>query len=109
ETSIELAAGSLDTLRRHVMHRRTVGNVGVVASYTGMDADGSFDVEDARFDDLFGSADWKINDSQALAVSATYFRERSHYDESNLTPQEYALAPRTKRGRFGQEHNTFAL
>ncbi len=109
ETSIELVAGTLDTLRRHVMHRRTVGRTGIVASYTGMDANGSFDLEDTRYDDLFGSVDWAINESQSLAVSLTYFRERSHYDESNLTPQEYAIAPRTKRGRFGQEHNTFAL
>jgi Fe(3+) dicitrate transport protein len=109
ETTIDVAAGSLGTLKRHVMHRRTAGSVGVVGSYTGMDADGSFDVEDTRFDDLFGSVEWQIDGAHRLGASLTHFRERSHYDESNLTPAEFAVAPRTKQGRFGQEHNTFAL
>ncbi|MFO7286974.1 MAG: TonB-dependent receptor [Gammaproteobacteria bacterium] len=109
ETSVEIAAGTLDTLKRHVLHRRMVGSVGVVASYTGMDADGTFDVEDTSFDDFYGSVEWHIDDTSVLGASFTYFEERSHYDESNLTPIEFAIAPRTKLGRFGQEHNTFAL
>jgi len=109
ETTIEIGAGTLGTLKRHVMHRRTAGSIGLVASYTGMDADGAFDVEDTSFDDLYGSVEWHIDDTHRLGASFTYFEERSHYDESNLTPIEFATAPRTKRGRFGQEHNTFAL
>ncbi|HUF72657.1 MAG TPA: TonB-dependent receptor [Gammaproteobacteria bacterium] len=109
ETVVELTAGTLDTLRRHVMHRRTVGSVGLVGAYTGMDADGSFDIEETRFDDIYGSLAWQIDDARSLDFSFTYFRERSDYDESNLTPAEFAVAPRTKGGRFGQEHNTFAL
>ncbi|MEX2469279.1 MAG: TonB-dependent receptor, partial [Pseudohongiellaceae bacterium] len=109
QTDIELAAGNLSTLKRHLMHRRTEGSVGLVFSYTGADADGAFDLEEFGYDDFYTSADWDINENQDLAVSYTYFRERSHYDESNLTPQEYAVAPRTKRDRFGQEYNTFAL
>src|SRR5690606_26679309 len=105
ETSVEIAAGTLDTLKRHVLHRRMVGSVGVVASYTGMDADGTFDVEDTSFDDFYGSVEWHIDDTSVLGASFTYFEERSHYDESNLTPIEFAIAPRTKLGRFGQEHN----
>lgn len=109
ETTIDLGGGNLDTFKRHLMHRRTIGPVGLVLSYTGVNADGSFDVEDFQYDDFYGSLDWRINPKQDLGLSFTYFRERSHYDESNLTPQEYAIAPRTKRGRFGQEFNTFAL
>src|SRR5690606_30355851 len=109
ETTVELAAGNLGTLKRHAMHRRTIGPVGLVASYTGMDADGAFDVEDTSFDDLHTGLEWEIDDNQRLGGSLTYFRERSRYDESNLTPVEFEKAPRTKRGRFGQEHNTFAL
>jgi Fe(3+) dicitrate transport protein len=109
QTDIEIAFGNLDTFKRHLMHRRTEGDVGLVFSYTGANADGSFDVEGFQYDDLYVSADWDLNERHDLGASLTWFRERSNYDESNLTPQEYALAPRTKLGRFGQEYNTFAL
>jgi Fe(3+) dicitrate transport protein len=109
QTNIELAVGNLNTFKRHIMHRRTEGQVGLVFSYSGAQADGSFDIEEISFDDFYASADWDINDNHDLAASFTYFRERSYYDESNLTPQEYAVAPRTKRGRMAQEYNSFAL
>ena len=109
QTDIEVAFGNLDTFKRHIMHRRTEGNVGLVFSYTGADADGSFDLEGFSYDDFYASSDWMINDRHELAASFTWFRERSNYDESNLTPQEYGVAPRTKLGRFAQEYNTFAL
>jgi Fe(3+) dicitrate transport protein len=109
ETALELAAGNLGTFTRHLMHRRTDGPVGVVLSYTGAHSDGAFDVEGHRFDDLFGSVDWRPGPRQQLSLSTTVFRERSHYDESNLTPEEFAVAPRTKQGRFGQEFNTIAV
>jgi Fe(3+) dicitrate transport protein len=53
--------------------------------------------------------DWTIYERQDLGLSLTWYRERSNYDESNLTPQEYALAPDKKSARLGQQHNTFAL
>jgi Fe(3+) dicitrate transport protein len=109
ETTLELGAGNLGTFTRHLMHRRTNGPLGVVLSYTGANADGAFDVEGHRFDDLFGSVDWRLGPRQQLGFSTTVFRERSHYDESNLTPEEFAVAPRTKQGRFGQEYNTLAV
>jgi len=109
QTDIEVAVGNLDTFKRHIMHRRTDGDLGLVLSYTGANADGSFDVEGFRYDDFYGSAEWTPGDKHVLNASFTYFRERSNYDESNLTPQEYAVAPRRKLGRFGQEYNTFAL
>src|SRR5690606_31453403 len=109
ETVMELSAGNLSTLRRHLMHRRTDGDLGLVLSYTGMDADGTFDVAHFSYDDLYAGALWRLDERQTLGLSLTWFRERSHYDESNLTPQEYAVAPRRKAGRFGQEFNTFAL
>lgn len=109
QTDISLAFGNLDTFKRHIMHRRTEGDVGLVFSYTGANADGSFDVEGFQYDDFYASAAWDVDAQHALAASFTYFRERSNYDESNLTPQEYAVAPRRKLGRFAQEYNTFAL
>jgi Fe(3+) dicitrate transport protein len=109
ETTLDVSAGSFDTFKRHFMHTRTAGKVGLVLSYTGMDADGVFDVEHTRFDDYFASVLWTPVEQHDLGISFTYFRERSNYDESNLTPQEYAIAPRTKLGRFGQEYNNFGL
>lgn len=109
ETTLELAAGTPGTVKRHILHRRTAGAFGLVGSFTSMDADGTFDIEETRFDDLYGALEWQIDEAHRLELSFTYFEERSHYDESNLTPEEFAAAPRTKRGRFGQEHNTFAL
>jgi len=109
ETTVELAYGELDSFKRHLMHTRTAGPVGLVFAYTGMDADGTFDVEEHTFDDMYASADWRIDERNRLDASFTYFRERSNYDESNLTPLEFALDPRRKRGRFGQEFNTIAV
>ncbi len=108
-TGLEIGLGNLGTFKRHLMHRRTDGPVGLVAAYTGTSTDGAFDVERHRYDDFFGSLDWRLGARQSLKVTSTHFRERSHYDESNLTPQEFAVAPRTKRGRFGQEFNTLAV
>lgn len=108
-TSVELAIGNNHASRQHLMHRRTDGAFGSVLSYTGLAADGSFDVEATEFHDFYANLVWQVDDRQSLAVSGLYFRERSRYDESNLTPQEYALAPRTKLGRFGQEYNRIAV
>ncbi len=117
ETTIELSGGQQSTFKRHLMHRRTAGPLGMVFSYTGANADGVFDVEDTQYDDFFGSLDWNINSQHDLGVSFLYFRERSHYDESNLLPQEFFRNPFTKAGRlvagnatgFGQQFNTIAV
>lgn len=109
QTTLEVAAGELNTNKRHIMHTRTQGDVGLVLAYTGMNGDGIFDTESTQFDDLYGSALWQINERHELGTSLTYFRERSDYDESNLTPVEFAAAPRRKLGRFGQQFNTIAI
>jgi Fe(3+) dicitrate transport protein len=109
ETAVELGVGNLGTFRRHLMHRRITGPVGIVLAYTGMNAEGAFDVEDHQYDDVFASVHWSLNPRHGVGMSVTHFRERSHYDESNLTPEEFAVAPRTKRGRFGQEFNALAM
>ncbi|WP_420467057.1 TonB-dependent receptor family protein [Panacagrimonas sp.] len=109
ETTIELGAGDLSTFKRHAMHTRTDGALGTVFAYSGLDADGTFDLEETKYDDFFVGADWKLAEHHRLGFSATYFRERSDYDESNLTPVEYFTDPRRKRGRFGQEFNQIAV
>lgn len=108
-THVELAGGNQGSFLRHVMHQRTDGNLGTVVSFTGMDGDGAFDVERTRFDDYHAGFEYAIGEGHRLGLSGTYFRERSNYDESNLTPVEYALDPRRKRGRFGQEFNSIAV
>jgi Fe(3+) dicitrate transport protein len=97
ETTVELAGGNQSAFKRHVMHTRTDGSVGTVLSYAGMNADGTFDVEEHQYDDFYGSLDWTIDDRHSLATSLTYFRERSDgYDESNLTFEQYQTDPRSK-------------
>jgi Fe(3+) dicitrate transport protein len=110
-TTVELSAGEGGTFRRHAMHARTEGPVGVVAAYTGMDADGVFDVERHRFDDLFGAVEWHPAPDHRLSASATRFGERSRgYDESNLTPEQFALDPRGKSGLGeGREFNNISV
>jgi Fe(3+) dicitrate transport protein len=109
QTKLELGYGNDDNYQRHLSHTRTIGDFGIALAYTGADADGAFDTEKSRFDDFYGEVEYRINDRHSIEASATHLRERSNYDESNLTPQEYALAPRRKLGRFGQEFNTIAV
>src|SRR5690606_34248732 len=79
-------------------------------AYTGMNADGVFDTESHQYDDLFGSVRWALNPDHELGGSVTWFRERSHYDERNLTLAEYARAPRGKQQLGeGAEFNTMAV
>ncbi len=108
-TEAELGFGNQSADRQHVMHRRTDGALGTVISLTRFSADGSFDVEFTEYRDIYAALEWQIGSRQDLSVAAVSFRERSHYDESNLTPQEFAIAPRTKQGRFGQEYNNIAV
>jgi Fe(3+) dicitrate transport protein len=109
ETAVELSVGNLGTLTRHLMHRRTDGALGLVLAYTGANGEGAFDVERHQYDDVFASADVALGPRQSLSVSGTWFRERSRWDESNLTPQEFAAAPRAKRGRYGEDDNLLAV
>lgn len=109
QTTLDVAAGNQNATKQHLMHQRTDGALGTVLSYTRFKADGVFDVEDTEYQDFYAGFDWALDARNHLRFSALYFRERSHYDESNLTPEEYAIAPRRKRGRFGQEYNTIAV
>jgi Fe(3+) dicitrate transport protein len=97
ETRLEVGGGEASTFRRHALHSRRVGSVGMLLSYTGMNADGTFDVERHQFDDFYGSLVWAQGDRHAVHSSLTYFRERSTgYDEGNLSPAQFAAHPRSK-------------
>ncbi len=70
------------------MHtRQSVGNVGVVASYSGANVDGAWNTERLRYNDFFGAIGWKGVD-QDFTISALYFRQRDHYDESNFENED---------------------
>lgn len=111
QTRVELAAGNLSTRQSHVSHRRTEGPLGMVFSYTGKEADGTFDVEEHEYDDFYGALQWQLNDRHQLATSATYFRERSQgYDEANLSLEQYRNDPRGKRAlNAGHDDNNISV
>lgn len=76
--------GSTDVSGRwHVHTRQTFDNVGVVASYTGADVQGAWDVERLRFNDFYGAIGWKGSSSD-LVVSSMYAHQRDNYDEQNF-------------------------
>ncbi|MEQ1577939.1 MAG: TonB-dependent receptor [Hyphomicrobium sp.] len=84
---------------RHVHTRQSIGNVGVVASYSGAEADGVWDLERLRYNDFYGAIGWRGVD-QDLTLSAVYFRQRDNYDEANLTGEEGEDKPGDVEKRF---------
>ncbi|WP_072393165.1 TonB-dependent receptor [Hyphomicrobium sp. CS1GBMeth3] len=73
---------SVDNMR-HVHTRQNLGNVGVVASYSGADAGGAWDVEDLGYNDFYGAIGFR-GSRQDLTISGGYFRQRDTYDEDNF-------------------------
>ena len=74
----------IDTSTRwHVHTRQHAGNVGLVASYTGEDLQGSWDTERLRVHDFYGALGWKGPTSD-LVVSAMHARQNDNYDEQNF-------------------------
>lgn len=69
---------------RHVHTRQSAGNVGVVLSYSGLDAGGSWDVEKLGYNDFYGAVGIR-GDNQDLTVSGGFFRQRDTYDEDNFS------------------------
>jgi Fe(3+) dicitrate transport protein len=72
-----------ESYRWHAHTRQSVGNVGLVASYTGADVQGAWDTERLRFHDFYGAIGWKGNTSD-LVVTAIHARQRDKYDEQNF-------------------------
>ena len=84
---------------RHVHTRQHLGNVGVVASYSGSEAGGVWDNEELRYNDFYGAIGWRGVD-QDLTLSGMYFRERDRYDEDNFvgTAADFFANGRRKSG-----------
>ena len=72
---------------RHVHTRQSIGNVGVVASYSGMDSGGSWDIEELGYNDFYGALGFR-GTNQDLTISGGYFRQRDTYDEDNIADQD---------------------
>lgn len=70
---------------RHVHTRQSLGNAGVVASYSGGDGAGSWDNEELGYNDFYGALGLR-GSQQDLTVSGGYFRQRDRYDEINFVP-----------------------
>jgi len=92
ETVIKAAIGYTEESQkdwnnfRHIHTRQTMGNFGIVASYSGAEGAGAWDSEELRYNDFYGALGWKGTD-QDLTISGGYFRQRDQYDEINFAPQ----------------------
>jgi Fe(3+) dicitrate transport protein len=69
--------------RWHTHTRQSIGNVGVVLSYSGGNIQGLWDTERMRFNDFYGAVGWKGSSSD-LVVSSSYARQKDNYDEQNF-------------------------
>lgn len=87
ESEIEFSFGTGDSNTRHAQTRQVFDNVGVVASYSGANAEGTWDTERLRYNDFFGAVGWKGVD-QDFTVSGVYNRQRDNYDEANFEGEE---------------------
>lgn len=85
---------------RHVHMRKGIGNVGLVFSYSGAEADGSWDTERLRYNDFYGALGWKGVNSDVVA-SIVHFRQRDNYDEANLEGEEEGEAEAALFDEYG--------
>ncbi|MGQ0673047.1 MAG: TonB-dependent receptor family protein [Hyphomicrobium sp.] len=102
----EAITGTNDTdisARWHFHTRQTVGNVGMVFSYTGHNTQGTWDTERLRANDFYGALGFK-GQSSDLTVSYTYARQRDNYDEANFTGDDDDPAGAAERGFFDTKH-----
>ncbi|WP_295556547.1 TonB-dependent receptor [uncultured Hyphomicrobium sp.] len=74
---------------RHVHTRQNLGNVGIVASYSGGDYGGSWNDEELGYNDFYGAIGFR-GSNQDLTISGGYFRQRDQYDEANFDDEELA-------------------
>lgn len=72
---------------RHVHTRQGFDNVGLVLSYSGAEADGTWDLERLRYNDFYGALGFKGTNSD-LTISGSFFRQRDNYDEANLEGED---------------------
>ena len=95
---------------RHVHTRQNLGNVGVVASYSGADAGGAWDVEELGYNDFYGAIGFK-GSNQDLTISGGFFRQRDRYDEDNFggSQAEFFQWRRNKTGAAATDTDLFEI
>ncbi len=116
ETVIKAAIGTTEGVDkdvnnfRHVHTRQNLGNVGVVASYSGADAGGAWDVEELGYNDFYGAIGFK-GTNQDLTISGGFFRQRDRYDEDNFggSQSEFFQWRRNKTGAAGTDTDLFEI
>ena len=91
---------------RHVHTRQNLGNVGVVASYSGGDAGGAWDNEELGYNDFYGALGFR-GSSQDLTISGGYFRQRDKYDEQNWSQDNDAAFFANRRRKSGDPNGGF--
>lgn len=101
ESEVEFSFGTGGSNTRHAHTRQGVGNVGVVASYSGANVDGAWDTERLRYNDFFGAVGWKGVD-QDFVFSAVYNRQRDNYDESNFEFEDGVSEGDAERAFFNE-------
>lgn len=89
---------------RHVHTRQNLGNVGVVASYSGSETGGAWDNEVLRYNDFYGAIGFK-GDKQDLTVSGGFFRQRDTYDETNFGGDELGPPGNAESAFFRNRRN----
>jgi len=94
---------------RHVHTRQNLGHVGIVASYSGADAGGAWDVEELGYNDFYGAIGFR-GTNQDLTISGGFFRQRDTYDEDNFngTTAEFYQWRRNKKGATAAGDELFA-
>lgn len=98
--------------RRHVHIRQSIGNVGLVASYSGANVEGAWNTEVLRYDDFYVALGFK-GSNQDLVVNYSYAKQRDNYDESNLEVEGDdgdvdPFEPERQFGIFGHDKLAFA-
>jgi Fe(3+) dicitrate transport protein len=94
---------------RHVHTRQNLGNVGVVASYSGADTGGAWDVEDLGYNDFYGALGFRGTNqdltisggssASATPMTRTTSADRRRISSASVATRQQALQPATSKPR----------
>lgn len=91
----------------HTHTRQSVGNVGIVASYSGQNVQGAWDTERLRFNDFYAALGFKGSSSD-LTVSASYTKQKDDYDEQNFLGDFEGAVSTADASSVGEAEDIFA-
>ncbi|MFD1704386.1 TonB-dependent receptor family protein [Methylopila henanensis] len=93
---------------RHVHTRQSVDNIGVVLSYSGLDAGGAWDVEKLGYNDFYAAIGIR-GENQDLTFSGGFHRQRDHYDEDNFSGTLSELRRFKRNKKRGADNGNFPV